>query len=103
MITSKERRAKISEALDIAVSDFLFHDRKEDPDLPLGEIEKMVGNWDVTISEITLEFEEMLRNRIPIPADSQGYEATQAAAKVRNEKLSEQVAEIREEQEVKLA
>lgn len=38
------------------VSNFLYYDRKEDEDLPRGEIDRMVASGEVTIDEIVTLF-----------------------------------------------
>jgi len=42
--------------VDDLVSDFLYYDRKEDEELPRGEIEKAINNGDITIDEIVSYF-----------------------------------------------
>ena len=42
------------------ISDFLYYDRKEDEDLPRGEIEKMVKSGELTVDEIVEKFREEL-------------------------------------------
>jgi hypothetical protein len=41
-------------------TDFLYYDRKEDEDLPLGEIEKAVKSGDITVEEMVEAFRKEL-------------------------------------------
>ena len=43
------------------VSSFLYYDRKEDEDLPCGEIEKAIKNQEISITEIEEYFSKKLR------------------------------------------
>ena len=43
-------------------TDFLYYDRKEDEDLPLGEIEKAVKSGDITVEEMVEAFRKELQN-----------------------------------------
>jgi len=42
----------ILKTVDDLVSDFIYYDRKEDEELPSGEIEKAINNGDITVDEI---------------------------------------------------
>lgn len=42
------------------VSDFLYYDRKECEDLPLGDINKAIDDKDITIDDIVKVFEREL-------------------------------------------
>lgn len=64
-ITPDSYREQIFLNLDELVSDFLYYDRREDEDLPLGKIEEMVAAPWVTIGEMAAFFEARLRERIP--------------------------------------
>lgn len=44
------------------VSDFLYYDRKEDEDLPEGEIQSAIERGDLTVNQIAATFERELRN-----------------------------------------
>ena len=46
------------------VSMFLYYDRKEDEDLPVGAIDDAIKNGEITIDEITSKFAESLKNGI---------------------------------------
>lgn len=46
------------------ISDFLYYDRKEDENLPLGTIEQAINNGDITVDEIVAQFETELRKNI---------------------------------------
>ena len=47
------------------VSDLLYYDRKEDEDLPVGAIEKMITDGELTQAEIVERFQEELDKAIP--------------------------------------
>ena len=42
------------------VSSFLYYDRKEDEDLPEGEIQKALDNNEITFEEIVITFKKEL-------------------------------------------
>jgi hypothetical protein len=65
-MTLEERREMIFQAVEEAVDDLLYDDRKGDEILPQGEIEKAVQALDVTIAELTFVFSELLRRKIPV-------------------------------------
>lgn len=46
------------------VTNFLYYDRKEDEDLPVGEIEKAIQEGKITIEEIVHAFAETLEEQI---------------------------------------
>ena len=49
------------------VSNFIYYDRKEDEDLPLNEIEKMINKGETNIDEIVKVFKEVLICSIKTP------------------------------------
>ena len=51
--------------VDDLVGDFLYYDRKEDDDLPMGAIEGAIGDGEITIREIAAAFEATLRKGLP--------------------------------------
>lgn len=59
-------KQEILNAIDCAVSDFLYYDRKEDEDLPSGAIEKAIKSGDITYGEIVERFKEQLLKGIDI-------------------------------------
>lgn len=59
-------KQQILNAIDGAVSDFLYYDRKEDEDLPRGAIEKAIKSGDITYGEIVERFKEQLLKGIDI-------------------------------------
>ena len=59
-----DRREKILAALDTTVANFLYYDRKEDEDLPRGEIEEALANGETSIGELVTWFEVALRQSI---------------------------------------
>jgi len=46
----------ILDAITDLVSDFLYYDRKQDEDLPRGEIEKAIKSGTITVDEIVAQF-----------------------------------------------
>ena len=62
-------RSAIFGALDMFVSDFLYYDRRQDEDLPLGKVEEAVGKTWITIGEMTAYLEARLRDRLPLGID----------------------------------
>lgn len=46
------------------VTAFLVDDRKEDSELPIGEIERMIDDGDISVHEIAKYFEECLRKEV---------------------------------------
>lgn len=64
-LTVDEQRARVFNCVDDLVSGFLYYDRKEDEDLPLGKIEELVSQTWLTIGEVAAYFENRLRERIP--------------------------------------
>ena len=57
------RRESILITIDDLVGDFLYYDRKEDPDLPRGAIEEAIALGEVTIGEIVSRFAAVLDER----------------------------------------
>jgi len=58
-------RNEILAAVDDLVGAFLFYDRKEDEDLPLGAIKKAISDKDITVEEIVSKFKETLIQNLP--------------------------------------
>lgn len=52
----KTRRQIILDAVTDLVADLLYYDRKEDEDLPVGEIELAIEEGDITVVEIVEHF-----------------------------------------------
>lgn len=50
------RRGRILACVRDLVSAFLYHDRKDDRDLPIGAIEEAIDNGEITVLEITEAF-----------------------------------------------
>jgi len=57
----KTKKQLILDTVTDMVADFLYYDRKEDEDLPVGDIEKSVSLGIVSIDEIVAKFEAELR------------------------------------------
>jgi hypothetical protein len=50
----------ILSAINDLVADFLYYDRKHDEEFPLGEIERLIENNEITIDEMVNKFKECL-------------------------------------------
>jgi len=46
------------------VTDLFYYNRKNDDELPIGEIEKLIKNGDITIDEMVNEFKNSILNMI---------------------------------------
>jgi len=66
MITQQERAERIFAAIDLIVGDLMYHDRKDDPDLPLGIIEEAVAESNPGPAIMAAHFEAQVRQRIPL-------------------------------------
>jgi hypothetical protein len=56
-------KARVLGVLEDLVSNFLYYDRKEDENLPVGAIEKMIASGELTIDEIVNAFRLYLSAR----------------------------------------
>ena len=54
------RAALINATIKDAVADFLYYDRKEDEELPVGEIEAAIDAGEITVDQIARLFHEEL-------------------------------------------
>jgi len=50
----------ILDSIDDVVGDFMYYDRKEDEDLPLGAIEEALKAGDITYNEIVDRFKQKI-------------------------------------------
>ncbi len=50
----------VENTIDDLVSDFLYYDRKEDEDLPLGVIDRQIKEGSLSVDEIVHKFKEEL-------------------------------------------
>lgn len=64
MSEGKARRKHIETTLDDLVSNFLYYDRKEDEELPRGEIEAAVAAGEITVDEMVERFAKGLNKRL---------------------------------------
>jgi hypothetical protein len=55
-----DRKQQILDVVDDCVSDLLYYDRKEDEDLPRGEIEKAIQAGEITAQDIADHFAKVL-------------------------------------------
>lgn len=46
------------------VTDFLYYDRKEDEDLPMGAIQKALQENEITADEIVNKFSESIKSQL---------------------------------------
>jgi len=56
----------IIDTIDDSISKFLYDDRKEDDDLPVGAIEKAIKSGEITYGEIVERFKEQLLKGIAL-------------------------------------
>lgn len=66
----RSRRDVILLILDDLVGQFLYYDRKESGQLPLGEIEAAVAAGEITATEIVDKFRRVLRASLPGPDEN---------------------------------
>jgi len=71
MITQEQRRDRIFTAIELVVGDLMYHDRKDDPDLPLGVIEAAMRELDPGPAIMAAHFEALLRMRVPLEDDDE--------------------------------
>lgn len=69
LLTQKEREERIFAAIDRVVSNLLYWDRKEDPDLPLGVIEAAILESNPGPAIMAGYFEKQIRERVPFPKE----------------------------------
>lgn len=63
-MSKRTRKELIQAKISDFISDFMYYDRKEDEDLPRGEIEDAVNKGEITVAELVSQFERELRERI---------------------------------------
>lgn len=64
MTEPSSRREVIMLTVSDLVADFLWYDRKEDEELPRGEIEDAITAGEVTVDEVVEEFRAKLVERL---------------------------------------
>lgn len=57
-------KARIIGCVEDLVGAFLYYDRKEDEDLPIGAIEKAISDGDISVDEITAQFRKVLESNL---------------------------------------
>lgn len=62
MSTENKRRQHIMDTVSDLVANFMYYDRKEDSDLPLGAIEEAVAGGQITLDEIVAHFRSVLQS-----------------------------------------
>ncbi len=60
------KRATVLAALEDMISGFLYYDRKEDDNLPLGAIEEAITRKKLTMDEMTQRFRDALQESVEI-------------------------------------
>jgi hypothetical protein len=60
----RSRADRILGTVESMIADFLYYDRKEDEDLPRGEIEAAVEAGEVTVDQIVEQFSTELRKHL---------------------------------------
>jgi len=63
-MVNKTTRQHVLDTVDDLVGKFLYYDRKNDEDLPLGAIEEAIRSGEVTTEEITERFKTVMRLHI---------------------------------------
>lgn len=58
------RKQKVLDTVEDLVGKFLYYDRKNDDDLPQGEIEKAIGCGEITTTEIVDKFKAVLERYV---------------------------------------
>lgn len=61
---TKTRKQHIEDTASDTMSRFIYYDRKEDEDLPVGHIEEAVKNGEISIDEIMSIFKKSLEAQL---------------------------------------
>lgn len=64
---AKTQKQVVLDTVSDLVGNFLYYQRKEDEDLPVGAIEKMVATKEITVDEIVAKFRSELETVIKAP------------------------------------
>jgi len=59
-MTNEETKEHIFGSVEDLVSNFLYYDRKEDEDLPVGKIEELIEDKTISIDELVERFRQAL-------------------------------------------
>ena len=59
-MTNEETKEYIFGSVEDLVSNFLYYDRKEDEDLPVGKIEELIEDKTISIDELVERFRQAL-------------------------------------------
>ena len=59
-MTNEETKEIIFGSVEDLVSNFLYYDRKEDEDLPVGKIEELIEDKTISIDELVERFRQAL-------------------------------------------
>ena len=57
-------KTQINNCVANIITDFLYYDRQEDDDLPIGEIEKAVASGEITVNEMVSTFKSELEKAL---------------------------------------
>lgn len=60
----KTRKQHILDIVNDLAGSFLYYDRKEDEDMPVGEIEATIKAGEITIDEIVAEFRGVIEGQV---------------------------------------
>ena len=63
-MTNEETKEIIFGSVEDLVSNFLYYNRKEDEDLPVGKIEEFIENKTISIDELVERFRQALLENI---------------------------------------
>jgi len=63
-MTTEETLEHILGSVEDLVSNFLYYDRKEDEDLPVGKIEEMIKDKNISIDELVERFRQALMKNL---------------------------------------
>ena len=63
-MSKEDRREKLQATIDDSVTNLLYYDRKEDASMPVGAIEEMVVNGEVTVDEMIEWYSKPLRSHL---------------------------------------
>jgi hypothetical protein len=65
-MTTEETLEHILGSVEDLVSNFLYYDRKEDEDLPVGKIEEMIKDKNISADELVERFRQALMKNLGV-------------------------------------
>jgi len=63
-MTKETRRDLILGEISDRVADLLYYNRKEDEELPVGEIEKAIASGEISVDEMAAKFREVIEESL---------------------------------------